>query len=250
MADQPPPPAQTVPLRLLSAPVCPYAQRAVLTLHESGLLERGAAEVVDVSIAPGTKPPWFSALYRAAEGADESSDGKVPTLIHPSGIGSLAESVAVSDYLAALPEAGASGAALLPRTSSERARAALWMDGVVAKLPAAHYALLRAPADVRAAAAAALLAAVAAASAQLARAPEGGPFLLGAAPTLPDLFLYPFAERLVVVKHYRGFAVPDEPRFDAWRKWLAAMRARPSAVATAQSDEFFISAYAKYVAAD
>ena len=249
MADQPAPPAQTTALRLISSPVCPYAQRAVLTLHETGLLGRGEAEVVDVSIAPGTKPAWFTALYAAAEGADAASDGKVPTLLHSGGgIGALAESVAVVEYLAALPEAGAAGAALLPRTSPERARAALWMDSVVAKLPPAHYGLLRAPADGRAAASAALLAAVAAASAQLARAPAGGPFLLGASPTLPDLLLFPFAERLVVVKHYRGFAVPDEPRFDAWHKWLAAMRARPSAAATAQTDEFFIQAYSKYAA--
>jgi glutathione S-transferase len=79
-------------------------------------------------------------------------------------------------------------------------------------------------------------------------AARGGPFLLGgAAPMLPDLMLWPFIERLCVVQHFRGYTLPEEPRFAPLRAWEAAMRARESVAATSNDIAFFAPHYAKYV---
>jgi glutathione S-transferase len=62
-----------------------------------------------------------------------------------------------------------------------------------------------------------LLAALAVVSKAYAAA--GGPFFFGAAPSLPDVLLFPFLARLPVLKHYRGFEVPAEaPEFAALRR--------------------------------
>jgi glutathione S-transferase len=62
-----------------------------------------------------------------------------------------------------------------------------------------------------------LLAALAAVSKEYAA--HGGPFFFGAAPSLPDVLLFPFLARLSVLKHYRGFEVPAEaPEYAALRR--------------------------------
>jgi hypothetical protein len=53
--------------------ICPFAQRAWLTLEELGVPYRQQI----VSIAAGEKDPAFTELYQKALGANEGSDGKV-----------------------------------------------------------------------------------------------------------------------------------------------------------------------------
>lgn len=191
---------------------------------------------------PPRRPAWFTAAYKRALGADLASDGKVPVLEEPLADGStfsLTESAVVADYVAAR-----AGGALLPATPLERARTTLFVEQTLGRYIPAFYGLLRAqtPEAVEAARAA-FHAAVGAVGVAL----GAGPFFLGARVTMADVLLYPFVERLCVLKHYRQLELPTEGAgFAAFEAWTVAMAARPSAVATAQPADFFINGYRFY----
>jgi glutathione S-transferase len=56
-----------------------------------------------------------------------------------------------------------------------------------------------------------LLAAIKAISAAYER--SGGPFFFGAKPSYADFHWFPWAHRIGVLQHYRGFSVPQSPEF-------------------------------------
>jgi glutathione S-transferase len=222
------------PLVFITNRICPFAHRVWLVLLESGT----AFETREAAIAPGTKPEWFTAAYRAALGADPASDGKVPTLID--GDFSLTESAVVAEYVA-----GKAAPALLPASPRDRAEAALFVSQGVDGWVKAFYPLLMAQDEAaQAKAAADLVKAAGTLATWLGR--RGGPYLLGAAPTLPDFLLWPFLERLSVLAHYRGFALPTDAAYAPLHAFVAAMGARPSVVAAKQDPAFFIEGYAGY----
>jgi glutathione S-transferase len=223
-------------MRFITAPICPFAHRVWLVLEHTAT----PYEVAEVSIAPGEKPAWFTAAYRAALGADPSSDGKVPVLEDDDF--SLTESAHVADYVAA--KAAAEGrVSVLPASPAERAVTGLFSEQCVSPLLPPFYGLLRAQKDdEKEAAAGKLRAALAAVSSALAC--RGGPFLLGARATLGDFLLWPFVERLCVLKHYRGFDAP--PELGAFSAWVVAMEALPAVQKTKKDPAFFVAGYAKY----
>jgi glutathione S-transferase len=80
---------------------------------------------------------------------------------------------------------------------------------------------------------------------------RGGPFLLGARPSLADTSVFPFIRRAeVVLTHYRGWAMPEGERFAPLATWLAAMNALPGVKKTvdAVDPKVFIDGYAGYAA--
>ena len=80
----------------------------------------------------------------------------------------------------------------------------------------------------------------------LAKSGGEGPYWLGDDVSLVDFSFYPFFERFPMLEHYRGFRMPDDcVRLKAW---LEAMRARPSVIATRESDDFHIDVYKHYAA--
>jgi glutathione S-transferase len=94
-------------LRLISHPLCPYVQRAVIVLSEKQI----AFERVDIDLAD--KPSWFLAL---------SPTGKTPLLM----VGEthvLFESAAIVEYLDE-----SYGPALMPTDPIERARSRAWIE--------------------------------------------------------------------------------------------------------------------------
>ena len=223
-------------MKFITAPICPFAHRVWLVLEHTST----PYEIAEVSIAPGEKPAWFTAAYRASLGADPASDGKVPVL--QDGDFSLTESAHVADYVAT--KAASEGRpSLLPASPAERAATGLFAEQCVGNLLPPFYGLLRAQKEEeREAAAVKLRAALGAVSAALARL--GGPFLLGAAPSIGDFLLWPFVERLCVLKHYRGFEAP--PELAPFAAWVAAMGALPAVQKTKQDAAFFVAGYAKY----
>lgn len=74
-------------------------------------------------------------------------------------------------------------------------------------------------------------------------AAHGGPFLLGASPSLGDALLFPFPARFAALAHHRGFVVPETEAFAAYHAWVAAMRGRPAVAATLSPDELYIQGY-------
>jgi glutathione S-transferase len=220
-------------MRFITAKICPFAHRVWLVLEHTGT----PYELVEVSIAPGEKPPSFTAAYKKALGADPASDGKVPVL--EDGAFSLTESAHVADYVAAVA-AAAGRPSVLPGTPAERAVSGLFAEQLVSPVLPPFYGLLRAQKEEeKEAAAAKLRAALAAVGAAVGQ--RGGPFLLGAAPALGDFLLWPFIERLCVLRHYRGFEAPPE-----LAAWTAAMEALPAVQKTKGDPAFLIAGYAKY----
>ena len=72
---------------------------------------------------------------------------------------------------------------------------------------------------------------------------RGGPFILGAAPSLGDALLFPFAARFAALEHHRSFVVPATPTYAAFHAWVSAMKARPAVAKTLSPDSLFIEAY-------
>ena len=94
-------------LKLISHPLCPYVQRAVIVLTEKQV----AFERVDIDLAD--KPAWFLSL---------SPTGKTPLLM----VGethALFESAAIVEYLDE-----SCGPALMPTDPIERARSRAWIE--------------------------------------------------------------------------------------------------------------------------
>ena len=81
----------------------------------------------------------------------------------------------------------------------------------------------------------------------LLRAPEPGPYWLGAEFSLADIAFYPWFEQVCVLERYRGFQMPGEcNRLIAW--W-EAVSARSAVRAIAEPPEFYLEGYGRLAAA-
>lgn len=211
-------------IELVTAEVCPYAQRSHMCLLEKGLdFERREVDLRN-------KPQWF---------LDVSPYAKVPVLRDDDT--RVFESSIINEYL----EDAYRVPRLLPDNPAKKAEARLWIDFDNVKLVTTHYRVLLAKTEER--------------RRELAEElkdhlryleKEGytnnrdGPYWFGADISLVDLNLYPHFERFCVLQHYRGLEIPNS--CGKLKEWIAAMRERPSAVATAHEDDYHIKAYASY----
>ena len=211
-------------IELITAEVCPYAQRSHLCLLEKGLdFERREVDLKN-------KPQWFHEV---------SPYAKVPVL--RDGDTRVFESSIINEYL----EDAYCEPRLLPESPAGRAEARIWIDFDNMKLVTTQYRVLLAKTQER--------------RRELAQdlqdqlrylEKEGftddrdGPYWFGADISLVDLNLYPHFERFCVLTHYRGLEIPNS--CSKLKAWIAAMRKRPSVVATAHDDDYHINAYASY----
>ena len=224
-------------MKFITSRICPFAQRVWLVLEQT----KSEYEEVQVSIKPGEKSEFFTSAYAASRGSDPKSDGKVPIL--QDGDVSMTESLHVADYVAA--KAAAEGREnILPTTPSERFFTGIFLEQGVSPLLGPFYGHLKAQTvEDQAATKENLDAAFANLDKQLGTN-KGGPFALGARPSFADFMLYPFVERLVVLKHYRGYDV--DARLGNFYGWKAAIEELQSVKNTRQSPSFFIEGYEKY----
>lgn len=200
--------AQAPALRLVSHPLCPYVQRAVIALTEKGVAHERT--YIDLS----NKPYWFKAL---------SPLGKVPLLlVGESGAGggtALFESAVICEFL----EETAPGARLHPENPIERARHRAWIEFASATLGVIA-GLYGAP-DL--AAFEGKRADLAAKMARLEDALGAGPYWAGERFCLVDAAFGP------VFRYFDAFeaTLPPLGVFDAapkLRAWRAVLAARPS----------------------
>jgi glutathione S-transferase len=212
-------------IELITAEVCPYAQRTHMTLIEKGLeFER---REVDLS----NKPDWFNKV---------SPYSKVPVV--KIGEHVVWESAIINEFIDEThPEP-----ALMPSDPFERALARIWIDYCNTVWVDDSYGLLYAKEPAK--------------QAEMKEKVEkdlkkiefdglrklsDGPFWLGDKISLVDLTFYPFFERFSAIGKLRGVAIPkDCTRILAWYE---KMRARPSAKATAHGDDYYLARYAKWV---
>lgn len=215
-------------LELFTARICPYAHRTRLVLLEKGL------DVALGEIDFKNKPARFLAV---------SPYGRVPALVHGDTV--VYESAIINEYLdEVFPEPR-----LMPADPALKAFVRIWIDYLDNQMLGDYYDLLKQQDPAKAAA---LRAKVedrlrTIETDGLGRHGGGGPYWLGAAPSLLDFAYYPFFERLPAWRHYRGVDVPIGCA--RLRAWMAAMAARPSVRAMANDAAYYVEHYAGYAGA-
>ncbi len=214
-------------IRLISAEVCPFAQRCRLALLEKEL----SFELVEINL--DNKPDWFTNV---------SPYSKVPVLLH--GDTAIYESTVINEYLDEIaPEPN-----LLPKSPPQRAEARIWIDFDNSRIVPIFYKVLLAQDDQTQTE---LKFRMIDALRRLEQAGfpgrEMGPFWFGSEVSLVDIAMYPHFERFNVLKHYRDIEIPDN--YVKIHTWLETMKALPSVQQTEKSDEYHIKAYETYAEA-
>jgi glutathione S-transferase len=211
-------------LEIISAEVCPFAQRSLIALLEKG------ANYLHTEIDLRNKPDWF---------ADVSPYSKVPVLRH--GDVRVYESAIINEYLdEVFPEP-----ALMPKDAGARAQARIWIDFDNVKFVPAFYKVLLAQDETRRGELATTIAdALRFIETAALGVRSSGPYWLGRDFTLVDIAVWPHMERLAVLEAYRGIKVPGE--CGRLREWLAAVAERASVKDTAHDGDYHVRAYSRY----
>jgi glutathione S-transferase len=197
-------------LRLVSHHLCPYVQRAVITLAEKGV----AHERTYIDLA--NKPAWFGAL---------SPLGKVPLLLVDETT-AVFESSVICEYL----EETMPGPKLHPEDPLERARHRAWIEFASATLGD----IWGFETAVDAAAAEAKAGDLKAKLAHIERALGVGPYFAGSGFGLVDAAFAPVFRYFDVFDEIADFGIfADVPKV---RNWRAALSVRPSVHAAAAPD--------------
>lgn len=212
-------------LQIISANVCPYAQRTRMALRDKGL----DFELAEIDLK--NKPDWF---------LDVSPYGKVPVLRHEGR--TIYESAVINEYL---DEAFADHP-LMPTDPADRALARIWIDYCNNQFcPLFYKLLLTQDAEGQQELAEKLKEVLLFMEHEGLEKLQGeGPYWMGAQPGLVDLTFYPFFERFCVLTHYRGVELSADCH--RLKQWLAVMKEHPSAIVTANTDDFHINNYKKY----
>ena len=211
-------------IQLIQAEVCPYAQRTHMCLLEKGL----EFEVIEVDLS--NKPDWFEKV---------SPYSKVPVL--RVGTLRLYESSIINEYIDEVYPAPA----LMPSDPGGRAMARTWIDFDNVKfVPAFYRVLLEQDKASRQQLADQLIDHMIFMENLGFAESWQGPYWFGEKTSLVDLALYPHFERLCVLEAYRGISLPQSCY--RLREWLAAMKERSSAKATAHGDDYHVNAYSHY----
>ena len=211
-------------LELVTAEVCPFAQRSHMTLLEKNL----EFELREVDLE--NKPSWFETI---------SPYSKVPVLCH--GNIQVYESTIINEYLEeSFPERR-----LLPDDPSKRANARIWIDFDNTKFVPVFYKLLLAQeSSLQKILVAQMTERLVFLDQEGFSSASKGPYWFGQKLSLVDLSLYPHFERFPVLTEYRGMNIPRSCR--RLRAWLDVMRERSSAVVTSHESGFHIEAYIQY----
>ena len=214
-------------IELITAEVCPYAQRTHMTLIEKGLeFERREVDLAN-------KPDWFKKV---------SPYSKVPVV--KIGDHVVWESSIINEFI----DESFPATPLMPTDPFLRAQARIWIDFCNTRWTDHSYDLLyekdEAKQDeLRAKVIEDFKFMEFEGMARL----SDGPFWLGSEISLVDLTYYPFFERFGALSYYRDVQIPD----DCLRtiRWLEIMRERKSTKATMHDEAYYIDRYARYVEA-
>lgn len=212
-------------LKLVSAEVCPFAQRSRLVLLEKALDH----EIVEIDLR--NKPDWFAAV---------SPYSKVPVLLD--GETRVWESTIINEYL----DERFPSPPLMPETAAGRAAMRIWIAFDDTKFVPSTYKVLlaRDEPDKRRLYSQTIVDALVFMEREALAKRRGGPWWLGDDLSLADLSIYPHMERLAVLAEYRGIHLP--PECGRLREWIAAMQERPSVRATMKDDAYHVAAYSRY----
>jgi glutathione S-transferase len=226
-------------LQFIYHPTCPFAHRTWFTLELLKIDYEGR----ETSIAPGTKEPWFTALYKTALGADEASDGKVPVIADGDFI--LSESAVITEYVAT--KAGAQN--FIP-VGKEKARSTIFLEQVFPKVLMGFYALLKAQeTEAQENLKIQLFAALKKVS-KVMEETSSGPYFLGEHITFVDVIIWPTFARFGVLKVFRRFEIPSSSDYERLNAFIAAISSTEAARKTQLTEEAYVAAYTPYANGD
>lgn len=185
---------------LISFPVCPYVQRAVITLR----YKRIDFDLVHIDLA--NPPAWFREI---------SPLGKVPVL-RVDGTTSLIESAVINEFLDEVTDPR-----LMPADPVERARERAWIAHTSTLLGALYKVMTATEPTALDGAADALFGELE----PLERFLDPNPLYRGSTLSLADASIAPLFMRLDILESLRPF--PQWDRFPKMRAWSRALLALP-----------------------
>ena len=250
-------------LTYFSAWFCPFAHRATLALEHHGQefihwewqealgWEHGKPPSGDEAFQAGQRTDWVY-HWKSPELLACNPQGMVPTLLEEQSGRSVTESLVCVEFIdECAREAGSTKAPLLPLDPFERAHMRIMADRMNKQVTSNYYAaLVRTDEGEREQAFQGILKGLEEFTAFIARK-EGATEDV----TLVDCALFPYAWRLYVLEHYRGFHVPTgggsgggggKHWSSGYHRWLERVGALESVKKTLPDKERYLVHVEKY----
>lgn len=231
---------ESMPTLLASAYECPFAQRTWTALLEKGVeFEVKNVELrrpEDGQYEPDAKPDWLMEMNPL---------GKVPALQVNGEC--VYESLVCNEYV----EEAYPGTRMAPEEAMQRAKMRLIMARFESRVVPKFYKLLLAPGQSESCISDMLCEFKWLESMLV----EGMPYFMGPMFSLVELALLPFFARFNVLKHYRGFSIPENGDFNKLLLWYKTAALRPSFQMTCREvethyqkpwDDCMVEIYARY----
>ncbi|XP_065072403.1 uncharacterized protein LOC135696812 isoform X1 [Rhopilema esculentum] len=220
-------PEDKSPPKLWTAKECPFAERAVIGLHELGV----QFEAVEVDLK--NKP---TSLFEV------NSKGLVPAMKDQGNC--INDSYIILQYIEEMWSSNEKS--LLPRIPADRAIARTWCDFINKNVASVFYeVLLKESDEEREAAKVKLLSSIKILDEALQQYPSG-PFFFGGNFGMVDIMLAPHVERFGALKHFRGFEVPENDEYKHFHLWWKNVQEHPSFQPARVDNEFIIQVYKSY----
>jgi len=182
-------------ITLVYDPICPFAQRAWITLLEKQVpFEKMKVDIYN-------KSEEFKKVYSKAYGRNPDNVGMVPVLVY--GDLTIAESDLISEFII---DEFKTGSELIPRDNFDKVRMRRFINSVVPKLISNFYGFFQfnkkneeEQKKIKENLDAALR--------EIDKEIEG-PYAIGKEFTLADIMIYPWLERTPILKHLGGYEIP------------------------------------------
>ncbi|GAB1609438.1 glutathione S-transferase U20-like [Argonauta hians] len=217
--------SSAIKLRFMCAWYCPFAQRTWITLLEKGIPFK--YEEIDL-------------LNKTEEFLKLNPRGTVPVLIHEDK--AIYESAICMEYL---EDMWPQPPHIMMEQPFDKAQVRLWGDFATKKVVYPFYGILKAdPENLEE-----LKKSFVENLGEFVRAMSTtGNFFMGDKFSYADIMLFPWIQRLPLLKHYKNFEIPSDvdwyPRF---QKWLAACMRQESVKPTLPDMDKMIVVYERYV---
>ena len=208
---------------MYSAWHCPFAQRTWIAFLEKGV----SFEIIETN--PYDKPPDLLAV---------NPRGLVPAIVHKHKC--IYESTVCLEYI---EEVFLGGSPLLPDDPYERAYVRMWGDFIGKKIVPTMYRLLKLS-DQTLEIESELLNNFAELSAAMS---DEGLYFMGKHFGYADIMLVPFTLRLYILKHFRGFEIPDTEEYAKLKKWMDVCHSHKSVVPTLVDSDKLLTFHGMFV---
>eukprot|EP01103_Thecamoeba_quadrilineata_P009828 TRINITY_DN1999_c0_g5_i1.p1 TRINITY_DN1999_c0_g5~~TRINITY_DN1999_c0_g5_i1.p1 ORF type:complete len:225 (-),score=47.37 TRINITY_DN1999_c0_g5_i1:114-788(-) len=214
-------------LKIYNHTICPYAQRAMITLKELKL----DYEVVEID--PGNQPAWYKEKV--------NPQNKIPAL----DVGNntiLIESLVISEYLA---EVHKDKAQLLPADPLEKAKLKIFIENFGNTVTPLFYRAVRGTDEEAPAIIESFINSLKGVNNQLLTQSKEGPYYLGSQFSLADVALAPFVGRFFLLEALKGGSIPNTPELARFHQWKEALIDRQSFKDTFAEKQWFIDEFTR-----